>query len=101
MDELSSEVESLEVVLDIECRQLLETAVIHAFAMIAHVDPTFDLKCLRDSLPPAKELSLVNLVQKEVSAFVKRFGPEEKEEGTSAGGGGDVGTDDDVYEAAE
>ena len=43
---------------------------------------------------------MVNLVQEEASAFVKKFGPEEKEEGTSAGGG-DVGTDDDVDEVAE
>ena len=43
---------------------------------------------------------MVNLVQKEASAFVKKFGPEEKEEGTSAGGGG-VGTEDYVDEVAD
>ena len=89
----------MEVVLEIECRQLLETAVTHAFAMIAHISPSFDLKCLRDPLPPAKELSLVNSEQEEASAFAKEFGPKEKKEDTNDGDEGDdadVDTEDDA-----
>ena len=103
VDELSAEVGSLETVLDIECRQLLQTAVTHAFAMIAHIEPSFNLKRLKDPLPPAKELSLVNSVQEEASAFVEEFSPEEKKEGTRAGGDGDADVDieDGIDEDAE
>ena len=90
--------------LDTECRQLLEMAVTHAFAMIAHIQPSFNLKRLRDPLPPAKELSLVNSVQEEASAFAKEFGPKEKKEDTNAGDEGDdavVDTEDDTDEDAE
>ena len=96
------EVGSLDVVLDLECRQLLETAVTHAFAMIAHIEPSFNLKRLKGPLPPAKALTLENSVQEEASAFAKKFVSEEKKEGTSAGGDDDAnfdtedGTDEDA-----
>ena len=103
MDELSTEVGSLDVVLDLECRQLLETAVTHAFAMIARIAPSFNLKRLKGPLPPAKALTLENSVQAEASAFTKKFILEEKTGGTSAGGDGgpDVDTEDGSDEDAE
>ena len=64
--------------INVECRQLLETAVTHAFAMIAHIRPSLDLKLLRDPLPLAEELSLVNSVREEADAFVKKFAPKKE-----------------------
>ena len=66
--------------IDAECRQLLKMAVSQAFAMLAHLQPSFNLKSLRGPLPPAEEQSLVDSVEEEVIAFVKEFGPEEKKD---------------------
>ena len=94
VDELSAEVKDLEVVIDRECRQLLEAAVTHVFAMIAHLQPSFALEHFRDHLPPAMVESLTDLVQSEVAAFVEQFGPEKK--GVDAGDSdADAETEDD------
>ena len=93
MEQLSAEVESLEVVIDAECRQLLETVVTHTFAMIAHVRPSLELKLLRDPLPLAEELSLENSVREDVDAFVKKFAP--KKEGDAEADTEDDDADED------
>ena len=96
MEELSVEVGSLEVVINAECRQLLETPVTHAFAMITHIRPSLDLKLLRDPLPLAEDLSLVNSVREDADAFVKKFAP--KKEGDAEAdieGEDDEGEDDE------
>ena len=78
MEQLSTEVGSLDIVIDAACRQLLEAAVTHAFAMIAHIQSSFTLMLLADPITPAEELSLVNSVREDVDAFVKKFTPKKK-----------------------
>ena len=64
---------------------MLFRSVTHAFAMIAHVEPSFNLKCLKDDLPPAEAASLEGSVWEEASAFAEKFVPEEAR-GTRADG---------------
>ena len=78
VDQLKAEVESLDAVIDEECRQLLDTAVSHAFSLIAHLKPSFKLARLLGPIPPDHQESFLNSVRKDVKAFVEAFGPQAK-----------------------
>ena len=92
MEQLTTEVGILEVVIDPECRQLLESAVTHAFAMIAQYQPSFDLKLLKGLLPKDANSDLEGSMQEEVEAFMKTFAPEK--EGKAAPSGADKNADE-------
>ena len=78
--------------IDAECRQLLELVMTHAFAMIAHLQPYFDLKLLKGLLPEDADSNLVGSVQEEMDAFVKTFAP--KKEGDAAASCADEDADE-------
>ena len=71
---------------DLECRQLLVTAAVHAFSQILHIDAIFNLDRLLNDVPAEVAGDLEKRVRKDAESFAKTFGPEKTgEEGRLAG----------------
>ena len=60
---------------DLECRQLLEAAAVHAFSQILRIDATFNLDKLLDKVPADVADDLAKRVKKDAEAFAETFGP--------------------------
>ena len=62
----------------------------HAFAHISHIDPHFDFERLLEDLPEEHQVSLVNRVRRDASAFVAAFKPHVMDDaGNPIDGGGE------------
>ena len=66
---LEEAVQSLDSVIDKECRQLLSSATTHVFSPLSHIDPSFNLGLLLEPIPEGFQLSLVNGVRDDVNVF--------------------------------